>query len=147
MEGLIPCLCGPFSFCVGDPSCVSGPPEAGANHILHPSCLSVRHLHQNLPSSSTRGGGKKKEKKKQSQRVPGQSLLFFISSSLRQMSSISALAGRARPTRLPPVLGRQLDECAATARLARTGGTESRRNAGPCCDGDRRILIIASPQE
>lgn len=134
-----------FFFVFWDLSRVSGPPEAGQNHILHPSCLSVGHLHQNLPSSSREGGKKKKEKKYQ--RVPGQSLLFFISSSLRQMSSISALAGRARSTRLPPVLGRQLDECAATTRLARTGGTESRRNARPCCDGDRRILIIASPQE
>lgn len=29
---------------------VSGPPEGPANHILHPSCLSVHHLHQHLSS-------------------------------------------------------------------------------------------------
>lgn len=145
MDGLIPCLYGSFSFLCWDLSRVSGPPEAVANHILHPSCLSVRHLHQNHPSSTTEAGGE--ERKKNARGFRGKVCSFFISASPRQMSSISALAGRARPTRLPPVLGRQLDECAATTRLARTGGTESRRNAGPCCDGDRRILIIASPQE
>lgn len=50
-------------------------------------------------------------------------------------------SGGARPTRLPPAPTRQPDKCAAAARLARTGGAESGR------DGDRRILIIGSPQE
>lgn len=36
-------------------------------------------------------------------------------------------SGEARPTRLPPAPTRQLDKCAAAARLARTGGAESWR--------------------
>lgn len=56
-------------------------------------------------------------------------------------------SGKARPSRLPPAPTRQLDKCTTAARLARTGGVESRRDVRPRRDGDRRILIIASPRE
>lgn len=36
-------------FCVlWDLFLASRPPEGSANHILHPSCLSVHHLHQEI---------------------------------------------------------------------------------------------------
>lgn len=72
----------------------------------------------------------------------------------RRMSRIPVFLQGEWPTPLPPALGRgrQLDKCAAaTMRLLRQHRRlrESRCDAdvGPCRDSDRRILIIASPQE
>lgn len=120
-------------FVLWDLFLVSGPPEASANHILHPSCLSVHHLHQYLSQLHEEPEGSSK-------------VCSFISSS-QDKCQVSRLQQGAWPTRLPPVLWRQLDKCTATMRLACTGGKESRRNVRPCRGSDRRVLIIASPQE